>query len=67
MICLSILSPVSHLDINSNAVQDLILLGLVTSVSQVFFTGAYHYVDAMIVYAEVYSSSSSRCSGINII
>ena len=49
MICLLILSPVSHLEINSNVVQDLTLLGLVISDSQVFFTGAYHYVDAVIV------------------
>ena len=30
-------------------IRDLILLGFVTSISQVFFTGAYHYVDAVIV------------------
>ena len=28
-------------------VQDIILLGLITLVLQVFFTGAYHYVDAV--------------------
>ncbi len=47
--CLLILSPVSYLVINFNVVRDLILLGLVASVSQVLFTGAYHYVDAVIV------------------
>ena len=49
MIFLIIFSPVSYLVINSIVIRDLILLGFVTSISQVFFTGAYHYVDAVIV------------------
>ncbi len=34
---------------NFNVMRDLILLGLVSAISQVFFTGAYHFVDAVIV------------------
>ena len=37
-----------HLE-NFNVMRDLILLGLVSAISQVFFTGAYHFVDAVIV------------------
>ena len=38
------------LDFTSRSVmRDLILLGLISSFSQIFFTGAYHYVDAVIV------------------
>ena len=32
-----------------NIMRDLILLGVVSAISQVFFTGAYHFVDAVIV------------------
>ena len=37
-----------HLE-NFSVMRDLILLGVVSSISQVFFTGAYHFVDAVIV------------------
>ena len=40
----------SQLDQVQNSVLfDLVFLGIVTSFSQVFFTGAYHYVDAVVV------------------
>lgn len=43
------INPSSY-NIEDNSVWvDLILLGVVTSVSQFFFTGAYHYVDAIVV------------------
>jgi len=32
-----------------SVMRDLILLGVVSAISQVFFTGAYHFVDAVIV------------------
>ncbi len=37
-----------HLE-NFSVMRDLILLGFVSAISQVFFTGAYHFVDAVIV------------------
>ena len=37
-----------HLE-NFTVMRDLIFLGVVSSISQVFFTGAYHFVDAVIV------------------
>ena len=49
MLCVVFISPSSY-HIEGNEVwMDLILLGIVTSVSQFFFTGAYHYVDAVVV------------------
>ncbi|MDB3929836.1 DMT family transporter [Paracoccaceae bacterium] len=49
MLCVVFISPSSY-HIEGNGVwMDLILLGIVTSVSQFFFTGAYHYVDAVVV------------------
>ncbi|MFB0941174.1 MAG: DMT family transporter, partial [Paracoccaceae bacterium] len=49
MLCVVFISPSSY-HIEGNGVWiDLILLGIVTSVSQFFFTGAYHYVDAIVV------------------
>ena len=29
--------------------RDLVFLGIITSFSQIFLTGAYHYVDAVVV------------------
>ncbi|PQM55897.1 MAG: EamA/RhaT family transporter [Rhodobacteraceae bacterium] len=37
-----------HLE-NFSILFDLILLGVVSAISQIFFTGAYHFVDAVIV------------------
>ena len=40
----------SQLDrVTSSVFYDLVFLGIITSFSQIFFTGAYHYVDAVIV------------------
>ena len=40
----------SHFDNTSgNVFYELALLGVITSFSQVFFTGAYHYLDAVVV------------------
>ncbi|MDG1937143.1 MAG: DMT family transporter [Paracoccaceae bacterium] len=44
-----IISPASYFVGNVIVLRDLIFLGLITSFSQIFFTGAYHYVDAIIV------------------
>ena len=44
-----IISPASYFVANAIVLRDLIFLGLITSFSQIFFTGAYHYVDAIIV------------------
>ena len=44
-----IINPASYFVANVFVLRDLIFLGLVTSFSQIFFTGAYHYVDAIIV------------------
>tara|TARA_B100001093_G_scaffold104117_1_gene96317 strand:- start:418 stop:1299 length:882 start_codon:yes stop_codon:yes gene_type:complete len=44
-----IINPASYFVANRIVLMDLIYLGLVTSFSQIFFTGAYHYVDAIIV------------------
>jgi drug/metabolite transporter (DMT)-like permease len=49
MLCIVFISPNSYHIEGDNVWRDLILLGLVTSVSQFFFTGAYHYVDAIVV------------------
>ena len=49
MLMIIIVFP-SQLDrVQSSVFYDLVFLGIITSFSQIFFTGAYHYVDAVIV------------------
>ena len=35
--------------VQNSVFRDLVFLGIITSFSQIFFTGAYHYVDAVVV------------------
>lgn len=49
MVCVIIISPISYHVEGAAVWWNLILLGIVTSFSQVFFTGAYRYIDAIVV------------------
>ena len=44
-----LLVPSQFDHINGNVFYELVILGIITSFSQLFFTGAYHYVDAVVV------------------
>ena len=44
-----LLVPSQFDSINGNVFYELVLLGVITSFSQLFFTGAYHYVDAVVI------------------
>jgi len=49
MLCVVFINPTSYHIEGNDVWIDLILLGIVTSVYQFFFTGAYHYVNAIVV------------------